>query len=195
MRQIAKVGYGRFCAERIYNDKAHQRGATVCRDWLAGGFMTGCSDPKCADWDGRFHVYGCKFIQHICNQGENMEKQIDKMVDRFLCWKLPKDFSPDCGISFDGRQDDELTKNKTWPVGTNLLTAEQAKQMFEYCLGLLDGCEHEWVSNSGRGGNPVFRLNRQMNLEPLMQVRCEQCGTRSWMNEEQWLRWLRWSRA
>jgi hypothetical protein len=25
---------------------------------------------------------------------------IDQMVDRFLSWKLPKDFSPDAGISF-----------------------------------------------------------------------------------------------
>jgi hypothetical protein len=49
--------------------------------------------------------------------------QIDKMVDRFLSWPLPKDFAPDCGISFDGRKDDEPNKNKTWPVGTNLLTA------------------------------------------------------------------------
>lgn len=65
-----------------------------------------------------------------------MEKKlIDKMVDRFLCWKLPKDFAPDCGISFDGRQDDELNQNKTWPVGTNLFTAEQAKHMFLHCLG------------------------------------------------------------
>jgi hypothetical protein len=58
------------------------------------------------------------------------EELINQMVDRFLCWKLPKDFSPDCGISFDGRLDDEFNKNKTWPVGTNLFTAEQAKQMF-----------------------------------------------------------------
>jgi len=59
--------------------------------------------------------------------------QIDKMVDRFLSWTLPKDFTPDGGISFDGRGDDEWNKNKTWPVGTNLFTAEQAKQMIE-CL-------------------------------------------------------------
>jgi hypothetical protein len=63
----------------------------------------------------------------------DMEKNlIGKMVDRFLCWKLPKDFAPDCGISFDGRNDDEWNKNKTWPVGTNILTADQARQMFEH---------------------------------------------------------------
>ena len=60
------------------------------------------------------------------------KKLIDRMIDRFLCWELPVDFAPDCGVSFDGRQDDELNKNKTWPVGTNLLTADQARQMFEH---------------------------------------------------------------
>lgn len=60
---------------------------------------------------------------------------LKQMVDRFLCWQLPKDFAPDGGISFDGRQDDKLNTNKTWPVGTNLFTAEQAKQMFRHCFG------------------------------------------------------------
>lgn len=60
------------------------------------------------------------------------KKLIDRMIDRFLCWELPVDFAPDCGVSFDGRQDYELNKNKTWPVGTNLLTADQARQMFEH---------------------------------------------------------------
>lgn len=63
------------------------------------------------------------------------KKLIDQMVDRFLCWKLPADFAPDCGISFDGRQDDELNKNKSWPTGTNLFTAGQVKEMFSHCLG------------------------------------------------------------
>lgn len=60
---------------------------------------------------------------------------VGEMVNRFLGWKLPADFHPDCGISFDGRKDDEWNKNKTWPIGTNLLTQEQAKAMFLYCLG------------------------------------------------------------
>lgn len=66
----------------------------------------------------------------------NKEHKMDlkKIVDRFLSWPLPKSFSPDCGISFDGRKDDEWNKNKTWPIGTNLFTAEEARQMFEYAL-------------------------------------------------------------
>ena len=53
-------------------------------------------------------------------------KLINKMVDRFLQWQLPADFTPDGGISFDG---------KSHPVGTNLLTAVQAKVMLEHVLG------------------------------------------------------------
>lgn len=59
---------------------------------------------------------------------------IGAIVNRFFCWKLPQTFSPDCGISFDGRKDDEWNKNKTWPIGTNLLTADEAKAMFLHCL-------------------------------------------------------------
>ncbi len=59
---------------------------------------------------------------------------IKAMVDRFLAWPLPKGFAPDCGISFDGRKDDEWNNNKTWPIGTNLFTADQAREMFEYAM-------------------------------------------------------------
>jgi hypothetical protein len=59
---------------------------------------------------------------------------VKEMVNRFLGWPLPKTFGPDCGITFDGRKDDEWNKNKSWPIGTNLLTADEAKAMFEYCL-------------------------------------------------------------
>lgn len=59
---------------------------------------------------------------------------IEKMVNRFLGWNLPKDFCPDAGISFNPTkpyEGDELG-NSWWPVGTNLLTADQARKMFEY---------------------------------------------------------------
>jgi hypothetical protein len=49
------------------------------------------------------------------------------MVDRFLGWKLPKDFAPDGGISFK--------ESAWWPVGTNLLTADQAKEMLQHAAG------------------------------------------------------------
>lgn len=62
---------------------------------------------------------------------------IDGAVSRFLMWKLPKDFHPDCGITFKREGDyehPEYGRHIYEPVGTNLLSAEQAKAMFEYCL-------------------------------------------------------------
>ena len=59
------------------------------------------------------------------------EARFKAMVDAFLCWKLPKDFYPDAGISFDRMNDYE---GPHWPIGTNLFTAEQAAQMFKACI-------------------------------------------------------------
>jgi hypothetical protein len=58
--------------------------------------------------------------------------KIDKMVNRFLGWKLPDDFAPDCGISFAKFHPNGTTRFA--PVGTNLLTADQARMMFEHVL-------------------------------------------------------------
>lgn len=55
--------------------------------------------------------------------------EVDAMVNRFLGWPLPKTFTPDCGISFT-----PLAHPNGWPVGTNLLTAAEAREMFEYVL-------------------------------------------------------------
>lgn len=65
------------------------------------------------------------------------EKQIDEIVNRFLCWKLPKDFNPDAGISFTPTHFQKgENADLHWPVGTNLFTAVQARQMFMHALGL-----------------------------------------------------------
>lgn len=69
----------------------------------------------------------------------------EEMVNRFLSWKLPKDFSPDSGISFSrtygGYKDGEFVKDiprdpesHWWPIGTNLFTADQARKMLEHVL-------------------------------------------------------------
>lgn len=55
---------------------------------------------------------------------------LDNMVQRFLTWKLPDDFGPDAGISFQKPENKDF-----WPSGTNLLTYTQAKNMLEYVLG------------------------------------------------------------
>ena len=53
------------------------------------------------------------------------------MVSRFLFWQLPLDFDPDCGVSFE-----KPVHPASWPVGTNLFTATQARAMVRHMLGL-----------------------------------------------------------
>lgn len=69
----------------------------------------------------------------------NYKEAIKQAVDKFLCWKLPEDFDPDGGISFD-RSD-----HKYEPVGTNLFTATQAERMFLYCLPEVVNDETAWL--------------------------------------------------
>lgn len=58
------------------------------------------------------------------------EAQIKHMVDRFLAWRLPESFNPDCGITFQPICNAGTPyASKRTPVGTNLLDAEQAKAM------------------------------------------------------------------
>lgn len=64
-------------------------------------------------------------------QGSVPEAVIKAAVERFLCWKLPEDFFPDGGVSFDRAYEHD---SPHWPVGTNILTAEQAEHMFRDCL-------------------------------------------------------------
>lgn len=61
------------------------------------------------------------------------EDQIKRMVDRFLCWKLPKKFRPDNHISFEP-SDHQTSGLHPWPVGTNLFTAGQAEVMVRRML-------------------------------------------------------------
>lgn len=58
---------------------------------------------------------------------------IDQMVDRFLGWKLPEDFSPDGGISFKPTFNEGTPfEMRHDPCGTNLFHAGQAKAMLEH---------------------------------------------------------------
>lgn len=53
--------------------------------------------------------------------------QIKHMVDRFLGWNLPADFTPDGGVHF--------SRATAAPSGTNLLTATQAEAMVRHMVG------------------------------------------------------------
>ena len=66
------------------------------------------------------------------------EEQIKHMVDRFLCWSLPENFNPDCGIHFEPWPPVESWQrnetNRRRPVGTNLFTATEAKAMVRHMI-------------------------------------------------------------
>lgn len=65
------------------------------------------------------------------------EAQIKHMVERFLGWKLPANFQPDAGISFEKTANAGTQyEHQREPVGTNLLDYTQAKAMV---LHMLDG--------------------------------------------------------
>lgn len=61
------------------------------------------------------------------------DELVDRMVDRFLSWRLPKEFGPDAGISFAHRTDYD---SPYWPTGTNLFSAVQAREMVRHMLGV-----------------------------------------------------------
>ena len=66
------------------------------------------------------------------------DDQIKQMVDRFLCWKLPSNFTPDGGISFNPEFNVEwnakqgLPPQRHEPIGTNLFDASQAEEMVRH---------------------------------------------------------------
>lgn len=68
-------------------------------------------------------------------KGLMTEEQIKHMVDRFLGWRLPENFSPDAGISFKAAFNEySAYKGKHEPTGTNLFEAAQAEAMVRYML-------------------------------------------------------------
>lgn len=78
------------------------------------------------------------------------DDQIKHLVNRFLTWRLPSDFSPDAGISFKP----EFNENTAYPMkheptGTNLFDARQAEEMVRY---MVDGLG--W----GRGCSPYYSI-------------------------------------
>lgn len=73
-----------------------------------------------------------RVLEIIEREMDAQRPSADEMVNRFLCWRLPPTFRPDGGVSFDGAGRDP--NSHWWPVGTNLLTAVEAKQMVEHLL-------------------------------------------------------------
>lgn len=83
-------------------------------------------------------LYPCKpdiFAKTYEDAGPDVPQEFGfkKLVSRFLSWKLPKNFSPDAGIAFEPYESQSFD-GPFWPIGTNLLDAEQAREMLEHVL-------------------------------------------------------------
>lgn len=68
------------------------------------------------------------------------DQAIKHMVNRFLAWRLPPDFSPDDGITFEPEFNKEhMAKQgkppmRRKPSGTNLLNYDQATAMVRHMV-------------------------------------------------------------
>lgn len=63
------------------------------------------------------------------------EDQIKHMVNRFLQWRLPKDFNPDGGVSFEPLMNKGTPREmEREPSGTNLFHYGQAEEMVRFMI-------------------------------------------------------------
>ena len=65
-----------------------------------------------------------------------MDAIIQRIANKVLCWKLPKTFRPDCGISFQPKHSIGTPYESEYePTGTNLLDAKEAEDMIRAIAG------------------------------------------------------------
>lgn len=84
------------------------------------------------------------------------EDQIKHMVNRFLGWKLPSDFNPDNGISFEriaGASGPHPFARE--PSGTNLFDATQAVAMVRHMIeGMPEASHHAPAASAVKPHDP-----------------------------------------
>ena len=71
----------------------------------------------------------------MCEGKRKTIADIDRMTNRFLCWRLPQPWNPDNGISYKRPNYAHAPADHDWPTGTNLFDYSQAKAMIEHMLG------------------------------------------------------------
>lgn len=122
-----------------YGDVVRALGARI-RDHLKSG-LTKDGDLLLYEDDNRW-------LEDMLNNANDVEieaaappktagrdEQLARMVDRFLSWRLPTSFSPDGGISFTRVTNPGTPQEYTYaPVGTNLFSATEAKEMIKHIL-------------------------------------------------------------
>ncbi len=125
---------GRFCRTAPPPRAAGQRCLHTGAVWIDENRHQRCS--QCDDHVQIVSAVGAPVRQPLTDE------QIKHMVDRFLGWKLPANFSPDGGISFKATFNDHLpTPMRHEPSGTNLFDCDQATAMVRYMVEGLPGIQ------------------------------------------------------
>lgn len=65
------------------------------------------------------------------------DEQVRYMANRFLGWRLPRDFHPDAGITYKPPMvgyGPSAYESSDRPTGTNLFDASQAEEMVRYMV-------------------------------------------------------------
>lgn len=111
----------------------------ICVDLIAMGEGIDMQAALVAKFNSTSEKVGLK-TRLAAPAAAERDEEVKRMVDRFLAWRLPDNFSPDGGISFKATFNDHLPKpTRHQPSGTNLLDATQAEAMVRHMLGDTDG--------------------------------------------------------
>lgn len=99
--------------------------------WFCGGCGETNPDKRCIGCLHGMEMPGTKPAPQFTDE------QVKQMVDRFLGWRLPENFWPDGGITFEPMGNKgTIYEYKMRPSGTNLFDAKQAEAMVRHILGL-----------------------------------------------------------
>jgi hypothetical protein len=129
--ESVRKAWGRFCNELHRSPDAPYPGMSEA---FEAHFSQSFTDR---DWRMESGVWAAAWKaskNHDAQPAQSVsDAVIEQAVNRFLSWKLPKDFRPDGGVVFiptKGRGYD----SPYWPSGTNLLNAQQAREMLRHVL-------------------------------------------------------------
>lgn len=100
---------------------------------------------------------------------------------QFYGWSRDHDFLHE---SKTPRRETWLAKKLRGEEATPKL--EEGVMRTKNSMECIDG--HYWVENSGMGGEPKFEIKTPFHPEPVMHVRCKECGARTFFTEKQWLK-------
>lgn len=123
---------------------AYLAGATDVHIYWRGETGVDKREPDFTEAASDYSADRIEYLEPLASQVDNTpqvtEAMVKHMANRFLGWKLPDDFFPDAGISFEPEFNAEYMAAqgrppmRHTPTGTNLFDASQALAMVRYMV-------------------------------------------------------------